>query len=101
MRYFKNGRDAALKLGCSHPLVYYALDGKIATACGWHLRWIKEEDASLEWKAEQLERKMEREEARKEARKRRNARIRAQYAKDKAARGEEYHPWSKYRTEGN
>ncbi len=44
---------------------------------------------------------MEREEARKEARKRRNARIRAQYAKDKAARGEEYHPWSKYKTEEN
>lgn len=45
-----------------------------------------------------MEKKLEREKARKEARERRNARMREQYAKDKAARGEEYHPWSKYRT---
>ena len=40
-RYFTNGREAARILGCSHVLVYNAIQGKFVNkAKGWKLEWI-------------------------------------------------------------
>ena len=72
-RYFKNGRHAAMSIGCSHPLAYMALDGKVAFACGWRLEWVNEEEASLEYKAMILEEQMEADKVREEKRERRRA----------------------------
>lgn len=42
VQYFKNGKNAAQKLGCSHVLVYnvIAQRGSARKAKGWILRWI-------------------------------------------------------------
>ena len=40
-RYFRNGHEAARILGCSHVLVYNAIQGKFCNkAKGWKLEWI-------------------------------------------------------------
>ena len=40
-RYFRNGIEAARILGCSHVLVYNAIQGKFCNkAKGWKLEWI-------------------------------------------------------------
>lgn len=101
-RYFKNGRHAAFFIGCSHPLVYMALDGKVAYACGWRLEWVNEEEASLEYKAMVIEEQTEAEKVREEKRKKHRAEQRRKYGEKVKAQGRTYHPWSKYKTtEGN
>ena len=62
-----------MSIGCSHPLAYMALDGKVAFACGWRLEWVNEEEASLEYKAMILEEQMEADKVREEKRERRRA----------------------------
>lgn len=45
VRYWSNGRQCAIALGCSTTLVYYALEGRIGTASGWALEWVSESTA--------------------------------------------------------
>lgn len=87
-----------MSIGCSHPLVYMALDGKVAFAFGWRLEWVNEEEASLEYKAMLLEEQIEADKEREQKREKRRAESRRKYGEKVKAEGRTYHPWSKYKT---
>ena len=59
VRYFKNGRDAAKGLSCSHVLIYNAIQGKITTtAKGWKVCWVsRDADEGARKFTEELEAK--------------------------------------------
>lgn len=58
VRYFKNGRNAARELGCSHVLIYNVIAGKFSnTAKGWRLSWVSRDDEEAREFANELERK--------------------------------------------
>jgi hypothetical protein len=40
VKYYKNGKQASIALGCSSPFVYMALTGKARSVFGWTLTYI-------------------------------------------------------------
>lgn len=46
VKYFKTGYECAQELGCSHVLVYNALNRKVSArrAKGWSLKWMRLQD---------------------------------------------------------
>lgn len=61
VRYFKNGREAAKGLSCSHVLIYNAIQGRITTtAKGWKVCWVaRDADEGARKFTEELEQKKE------------------------------------------
>lgn len=40
VRYYKNGKQAAIGIGCSSPFIYMALTGQTDTCYGWNLTYV-------------------------------------------------------------
>ena len=56
VRWFKNGRKAAIGLGCSHVLIYKAIEGIVCThAMGWELEWFDKDSPEAKEYHQQLE----------------------------------------------
>ena len=54
--YYRNGRDAAIGIGCSSPMAYKALDGLTKAARGWTLTYIEKDADECAAYREQLAR---------------------------------------------
>lgn len=74
MQFFKNGRDAARAIGCSHVLVYRVASGDDypCSANGWKLQWVPRSAPGAEKLLQRAQRECEAMEA-KRAEKRMNA----------------------------
>ena len=44
VKFFRNGVEASVEIGCSRVLVYRALAKKSKDACGWKLEYIGKDD---------------------------------------------------------
>lgn len=93
VKYWSNGRQCALAIGCSTTLVYYALDGRIGTAAGWALTWVQESIAPI------IEQKVPRKNpAKTKTIEERREYQRRLYAKKQIEMGYTYTPQRRYRT---
>lgn len=83
VKYYRNGMDAARGIGCSHVLIYKAIEGIITThAKGWKVSWIsRDADEVQEFKKEcairkeqkQMEKQKEKQMAREKRREEKKA----------------------------
>lgn len=62
VRYFKNGKQTSVALGCSSPFVYMTLNGQTPSCYGWTLTYIPTDSEEVrEFKKELMEKKAEKE----------------------------------------
>lgn len=62
VRYFKNGKQTAIALGCSSPFVYMTLNGQTPSCYGWTLTYVPTDSEEVkEFKKELMEKKAEKE----------------------------------------
>ena len=83
VKFFKNGRDAAKAIGCSHVLVYRAAigDDYPTSARGWKLQWVPRESPGAEKLLQRIKSEREAREAKRmEKRKVAQARAREERA---------------------
>ena len=63
VRFYKNGKQASIGIGCSSPFVYMALTGKTDTCYGWKLNYVPADAPEVkefkEWLKEQKKLKEE------------------------------------------